>query len=178
MWRRQLNLDALYDDLKGELDAAMKVVQTDDETERAERSMHLGQTANALALLAAFGVVASIVTGVLSVNFLLTTDLVGQFLGAVARTMLEEKSGPGLSVAGHFAVFFAVLSLSSFFGCRMLTFVVPELKDGRRVGQIGTESTDGLGTPQLARFHGILMGVGTVTLVAAVFAIIMVFCAP
>ena len=176
MWRRQLNLDALYDDLKDELDAAMKVVQTDDETDRAERSMHLGQTANALALLAAFGVVASIVTGVLSINFLLTTDLVGKFFGAMAHKAAEGKAASGLTVFGHIAVFCAVLALSSFFGCRMLTFVVPDLKRRPWAGARGAETADGLATQQLSSFHRILMTTGVVTLVLAVIAVALVLC--
>lgn len=175
MWRRQLNLDAIYDDLKVELDAAMKVVQTDDDAERSQRSMHLSETANALALLAAFGVVAGIVTGLLSINFLLTTQLAGEWIGAALDVVFKGKSGDGLTVAGHFAVFFAVIGVSCLFGGRMLSFVVPELKGGQRGGAVDAESADRLVTPQLSKFHRILWWTGVSTLFLAVVSVILVF---
>lgn len=171
-WRQQLNLDALYEDLKGELDAAMKVVQTDDEAERSERSMHLGQTANALALLATFGVLAGIVTGVLSINFLLTSELIAKLFGAVTQLSVpQEKAVDGLTLSGHVAVFCLVLSVASFLVCRTLTFVVPELKRALRVEDGERGSADGPASSQLARLHRVLMCIGWGAAVLSVGAI-------
>lgn len=129
LWRRQLNLDALYDDLKSELDAAIKVVQTDDETERSNRSMHLGQTANALALLATFGVVAGIITGLLSINFLITSDMCAQLFSFLRQHLTGQGDDipATLGPCGNLAVVAAVVSLTSFLGCGMLRLVAPDL---------------------------------------------------
>lgn len=168
LWRRQLNLDALYDDLKGELDAAIKVVQTDDETERSERSMHLGQTANALALLATFGVVAGIITGLLGINFLVTSDLCAQFFSFLRQHLTGQGGMPvTLGPSGNLAVVGAVVSLTSFLGCGMLRFVVSDL-------QRTPDPDDAVGASQsvgLAKVHASLKWVGWIacgiTIIAA-----------
>lgn len=170
MWRRQLNLDAIYDDLKGELDAAMKVVQTDDESERADRSMHLGQTANALALLAAFGLVAGIVTGLLGINFLITSDMFAQFFSFLRQQLTGRGGGSAaLGLAGHLAVFSAVVSLTSFLGCGMLRLVAPDLHRAPAGGS-GVAESQSAGLSKVQRW---LAWVGAIAGVAAVLATIV-----
>jgi hypothetical protein len=102
MLRREADVNRLYEDVRGEIESANQYLFNRDQADAARESSRAADAANRLGRVAAAGVVAAMVAGLLGMNVLaqpeLFTFLPGAFYGS------QEK----LNLFGHLLLFLLV----------------------------------------------------------------------
>lgn len=126
--RRVMGLDAIFDDIKTELDTAVAFLSSREAERVSEEARHATEAAERLNIVASLGVVIALVLGFFSMNIVTTSELVEALFKA-----LSLQSTPGrepLTWMWHLLVFAAGLSVISG-AAWVLSFAIHKLV-GRR----------------------------------------------
>ena len=108
-WRESLGLDALFDDVKEELQAATQFLLSMEQTRQAD-------SANRLAVIATVGLIVGLAAAVLSMNFLLAPELFPRLFGMPGVSRAGEAPGEWPVFLHHLRVVLATFGATSFAG--------------------------------------------------------------
>jgi len=108
-WRESLGLDALFDDVKEELQAATRFLLSMEQTRQAD-------SANRLAVIASVGLIVGLAAAVLSMNFLLVPELFPRLFGMPGADGAGEAPGEWPVFLQHLRVVLATFGATSFSG--------------------------------------------------------------
>jgi hypothetical protein len=137
MWRKTLDIDELFGDLKEELAAATQFILSTEQRRRAE-------TANNLSTIAAIGVVLALAFSFLGMNVVMGSDTLKGILS------IGEKTGPWARLLRELVPAGLALAVASFLGLLIPALLLKEEARTRRVTWIILSCAAGVGVLSIA----------------------------